>query len=225
MVKKITVYSSMSKQSTPLYSILDRLIISFDKLLQKEVAHNIPANPAQNIVDRPSELPVDYQHSAKLMRINHSGEICAQALYHGQALFTRNNYQYQQLMHSAQEELVHLTWCQQRLTELNSRPSYLTALWFAGSYVIGVVASLYGDKYSNGFTYETEQQVSKHLESHLQQLPKFDLRSRAILTQMLVDEQTHALHAKQRGANVLPTALKVTMRYTANIFKHITAII
>jgi ubiquinone biosynthesis monooxygenase Coq7 len=206
-----------------MFNLTDRLIISFDHLLKKK--NLTTASPATNIIDHAPASSSEYNKSAQLMRINHSGEICAQALYHGQALFARDQEQYDELMQAAKEESVHLAWCHERLQELNSRPSLLSPLWFAGSYMMGIVASLYGDQYSNAFINETEKQVSKHLELHLEKLPAFDLRSRAILQQMHEDELAHAQKAHDRGIKELPTSLKFTMHHVANVFKRIAAII
>lgn len=205
-----------------MFTLTDRLIISFDHIINKKQLKI--TSPAHNIVDdQPLNGQQEYRHSAQLMRINHSGEICAQALYHGQALFAQNQAQYAELMQAAAEESIHLAWCTERLTELHSRPSFLTPVWFIGSYFMGMVAGLCGDKYSNAFIHETEQQVSQHLELHLQTLPAFDRRSRAILQQMHSDELLHAQKAHERGIKELPASIKFLMHNVAQVFKRIAA--
>src|SRR6185503_552341 len=143
-------------------------------------------------------------HAAGLMRVNHTGEVCAQALYVGQAAVARDPATRAQLLDAAQEETDHLAWCADRLRELDSRPSLFNPLWYAGSYAIGVAAGLRGDGWNLGFVAETERQVEAHLDEHLKRLPPEDLRSRAILQVMKEDEARHADHAEAAGARVLP---------------------
>jgi len=157
------------------------------------------------------------QQSIKMMRINHSGEVCAQALYQGQALMARSSTQYNNLLQSATEETAHLTWCKQRLQELNGRTSLLNPIWYAGSYVIGVVAGIAGDKISLGFLAETEYQVTAHLEAHLRKLAPNDHKSRAILKRMRDDELQHATKAVQAGGAKLPLPIKLLMRCAAKV--------
>mgnify|MGYP000234581100 FL=1 len=137
------------------------------------------------------------QQSIKMMRINHSGEICAQALYQGQALMARNIAQYNNLLQAAAEEATHLKWCKQRLQELNGRTSVLNPLWYAGSYAIGIAAGIAGDKISLGFLAETEYQVTAHIESHLRHLSPNDYKSRAVLRQMRDDDWELRHHDKR----------------------------
>ncbi len=145
------------------------------------------------------------------MRVDHSGEICAQALYRGQAFLAKKPETQAALLQAAMEEQDHLTWCQERLNELASRPSYLNGFWYTASFFIGLLVSACGDEWSNGFVVETEHQVERHLEAHLAQLPIQDERSRAILEQMKQEEMEHAALAKERGSNALPFFIKALM--------------
>lgn len=151
------------------------------------------------------------------MRINHSGEICAQALYQGQALMARSSTQYNNLLQAAAEETAHLSWCRQRLLELNGRTSLLNPIWYAGSYVIGMAAGIAGDKVSLGFIAETEYQVTAHLEGHLQKLSLNDHKSRAILKRMRDEELQHATNAVLDGGTELPFPIKLLMRCAAKV--------
>jgi ubiquinone biosynthesis monooxygenase Coq7 len=159
------------------------------------------------------------RHSAGLMCINHTGEVCAQALYVGQAAVARDEATRAQLLNAAQEETDHLAWCNDRLRELHSRPSLLNPLWYAGSYAIGVAAGLRGDGWNLGFVVETERQVEAHLEEHLRHLPPEDLRSRAILETMKDDEARHADHAQAAGARVLPQPIPKIMALASSVMK------
>ena len=158
-------------------------------------------------------------HAAGLMRINHTGEVCAQALYVGQAAVARDEATRAQLLNAAQEETDHLAWCSDRLRELGSRPSLLNPLWYAGSYAIGVAAGLRGDGWNLGFVVETERQVEAHLDEHLKRLPPEDLRSRAILATMKEDEARHADHAEAAGARVLPQPIPRVMALASAVMK------
>lgn len=162
------------------------------------------------------------RHVAGLMRINHSGEVCAQALYIGQSLTARDASIKESLEHAAQEEEIHLAWCTQRLYELGAQPSYLNPLWFIGSLSIGVLAGLAGDHISLGFLHETENQVVKHLNNHLNTLPSDDHRTRAILEQMKIDEAAHATLALEQGAIIFPTWIKISMHLTSKVMTNIT---
>jgi ubiquinone biosynthesis monooxygenase Coq7 len=154
-----------------------------------------------------------------LMRINHTGEVCAQALYDGQAALARSEENRAHLQHAADEETDHLAWCAERLKELDSRPSLLNPLWYAGSYVIGAVAALAGDPISLGFVVETENQVEAHLQEHLDTLPAQDERSRAVLAQMQADEVRHAHDAKVRGGVDLPFPIPSLMQLSSKVMK------
>ena len=151
------------------------------------------------------------------MRVNHVGEVCAQALYSAQALVTRNPALQAQFTHACLEETDHLAWTQQRLSELGERPSLMNPLWFAGAFGLGLVAGRLGDATSLGFVVETERQVGRHLESHLQLLPEQDHASRAIVAQMHTDELQHAQMAQNAGASELPKPVKALMRLAAKV--------
>ena len=159
------------------------------------------------------------QHAAGLMRVNHSGEVCAQALYSGQAFASRNPELQQKLAHAAEEELDHLAWCSERLQELGSHPSRLNVLWYGGSWLLGAAASLSGERWNLGFLEETERQVEAHLEGHLQRLPEGDQRSREIVAQMKIDEAEHADMARTSGAATLPEPVRDVMAKSAGVMK------
>lgn len=161
------------------------------------------------------------RHVAGLMRINHTGEICAQALYAGQAVTARDPAVRDEMAHAAAEEIDHLAWCAERLEELDSHTSALNPLWYAGSFAIGAVAGMAGDPWSLGFVRETEQQVEAHLEEHIRQLPEDDHRSRAILAQMKTDEARHAAAADAAGARDLPEPVRQAMRMASGVMKKI----
>jgi ubiquinone biosynthesis monooxygenase Coq7 len=201
------------------YTPADQLLINLDKAIRTlfgkpEVTER--PNPALDIED--TEInDVDSTHIAGLMRVNHSGEVCAQALYQGQALTAKLPKVRESMERAAQEENDHLDWCNGRLQELGSHTSYLNPLWYAGSFAIGATAGLVGDKWSLGFVAETERQVVKHLEGHLQQIPEQDARSRAILEQMKIDEQQHGTIAINAGGAELPLPIKKMMGLTSKI--------
>jgi ubiquinone biosynthesis monooxygenase Coq7 len=162
----------------------------------------------------------DKRESAALMRVNHAGEVAAQALYHAQALFARDPEVRAFMLHAAREETDHLAWCETRLKELGARPSVLNPLWYAGSFGIGALAALLGDRASLGFVAETERQVEGHLRSHLDRLPAGDERSRAIVEAMCHDEVGHGQQAQSAGAASLPGPIRELMRRTARIMTH-----
>ena len=159
------------------------------------------------------------RHAAGLMRINHVGEVCAQALYLGQAAMARDAATRSQLLGAAQEETDHLAWCAQRLRELDSHTSRLNPLWFAGSYAIGALAGWRGDGWNLGFVVETERQVEAHLDEHLRTLPPADARSRAIVREMKADEARHADHALAAGARTLPPPVPALMAAASRLMK------
>ena len=203
-------------------SPIDRLLIDAQNALGTVFGspHAERANPGND----EAELVLDddeRRHAAGLMRINHVGEVCAQALYVGQAAVARDESTRRQLLAAAQEETDHLAWCAQRLRELDSRPSLLNPLWYAGSYAIGALAGLRGDGWNLGFVVETERQVEAHLDEHLQQLPPADQRSRAILETMKADEARHAEHAQAQGARVLPPPVPTLMAAASKLMKTI----
>ena len=151
------------------------------------------------------------------MRVNHVGEVCAQALYSAQALVTSNPALRQQFEQAAREETDHLAWTRQRLRELDARPSLLNPLWYAGAFAFGLLAGRAGDALSLGFVVETERQVEQHLESHLDRLPRQDAASRALVEQMKADESAHAVRAEKAGAAALPAAVRWGMRAAARV--------
>jgi ubiquinone biosynthesis monooxygenase Coq7 len=153
------------------------------------------------------------------MRINHVGEVCAQALYQGQALTARNPEARAVLEEAAREETDHLAWCESRINELGGRKSLLNPLWYGGAFALGAVAGALGDKWNLGFLAETERQVEAHLDGHLQQLPEQDARSRAIVEQMKVDEAKHAQTALDHGGAPLPMPVKQVMRFAAEVMR------
>jgi ubiquinone biosynthesis monooxygenase Coq7 len=203
------------------YSRIDRLISSIDDALRISTGaapQPFRDNPAGEIA--PAELNEDERrHVAGLMRINHTGEICAQALYAGQAATAHDDATREAMQMAADEEIDHLSWCEDRLKELDSRPSVLNPFWYAGSFAIGAVAGIAGDEWSLGFVKETENQVEAHLEDHLKKLPAVDGRSQAILDQMKEDEAKHAKMAQEAGARELPAPIRHAMAVTADIMK------
>ncbi len=201
-------------------SPLDRLLAGIERALET-VAGSPEAGraPPAEAFDESDMDDAERRHAAGLMRINHTGEVCAQALYDGQAALARSKENRAHLLHAADEETDHLAWCAERLKELDSRPSLLNPLWYAGSYVIGAAAALAGDPVSLGFVVETERQVEAHLEEHLDRLPPQDERSRAILTQMQADEVRHAHEAKVRGGVDLPFPIPGLMHLSSMVMK------
>ena len=159
----------------------------------------------------------DRRHSAALMRVNHVGEVCAQALYQAQALTARTPELRAKMLQAAQEEIDHLVWTRQRLDQLQDRPSLLNPLWFAGAFAIGLAAGRAGDAVSLGFVVETERQVEEHLASHLERLPAHDAASRAIVDQMRHDEARHGREAREAGAASMPAMLQGLMRAAAKV--------
>ena len=155
--------------------------------------------------------------SARLMRVNHSGEVCAQALYRSQALTARSDALKKRMVQAAREENDHLRWCEDRIETLGGKKSLLNPIWYAGAFALGVVAGLIGDRWNLGFLAETERQVEKHLEGHLDRLPESDARSRAVVRQMKEDELSHATSALQAGAAELPDLIKNWMRLTSRV--------
>lgn len=199
---------------------LDRLIIEFDQVLRtlNGVHQAKRTNPADAYPhDAIQQNQQARSHAAGLMRVNHVGEVCAQALYQAQRISTRQARLQQQFAQAAEEEEDHLAWCSMRLQELGSRPSLFNPLWYAGAFAIGLAAGYAGDKVSLGFVEETEQQVSAHLEQHLATLPADDQRSRAIVAQMRLDEIEHGKMAAQAGGQKLPWPIRSAMRAAAKV--------
>lgn len=201
-------------------SPLDRLIDQGQRALET-VFGNPPAARPNPAIDEPDVVleEDERRHAAGLMRINHVGEVCAQALYLGQAAVARSEDTREHLLHAAQEETDHLAWCADRLRELDSRPSLFNPLWYAGSYAIGTAAGLRGDGWNLGFVVETERQVEAHIDEHLDDLPPADTRSRAILQVMKADEARHADNAEAAGARVLPFPIPSVMAMASKVMK------
>lgn len=203
------------------YTLFDRLLIGLDHAMLTsltDAAHAERPNPAAGTPD----LQLDdaaRRHAAGLMRINHTGEVCAQALYVGQAAVARDASTRAHLEEAAQEETDHLAWCADRLRELDARPSLFNPLWYAGSYALGSLAGLRGDGWNLGFVVETERQVEAHLQEHLHTLPPEDARSRAILEVMKADEARHADHAQAAGARSLPFPVPQLMTFMSSVMK------
>jgi ubiquinone biosynthesis monooxygenase Coq7 len=201
------------------YSPLDRLLINLDQGLRTVFGRpqvTERKNPANDLPD--AELSEEEKDRvARLMRINHTGEVCAQALYAGQALTARLAEIRDGMERAALEENDHLDWCERRIDELGNRKSYLNAFWYMGSFAIGAAAGLAGDKWSLGFVAETERQVEAHLDDHLTRIPPEDERTRAILEQMRVDEIGHATQAIEAGGAPLPAPIRLAMRLTSRV--------
>lgn len=209
--------------STRTLSLLDRALVELERALETVfVAAPIASQASPAGCTPEADLDeVARKHAAGLMRVNHVGEVCAQALYFGQAAVARSTTMREQMLEAAAEETDHLAWCGERLHELGSRPSLLNPLWYAGAYVIGVGAGLIGDRLSLGFVVETERQVEAHLGEHLQTLPAGDERSRAIVRRMKEDEARHADQAMAAGARTLPPPLPSLMRVASRIMKSV----
>ena len=197
-------------------SLSDQLLTSVDRALRALLAPARASRPTPGTPDTVDD-PVKRRRTAGLIRVNHAGEIAAQGLYHGQALVARNPGTRTLLEEAAREEADHLAWCEQRLRELDDRPSLLDPLWYAGSFAIGVVAGLAGDRRSLGFVAETERQVERHLDLHMEQIPVEDTRTRAIVGQMRADEQAHGKRASQAGGAELPRPVQRLMQATARV--------
>lgn len=200
-------------------SLIDPVIAAVDRALRAVLA---PAQASRPSPAEATEAPAELTHfqrrqSAGLMRVNHAGEVAAQALYHGQALTARSESTRTLLLKAAREEEDHLAWCEQRLRELDSQPSRLNPLWYAGSFAIGVVAGALGDRTSLGFVAETERQVERHIDGHLNRIATEDKRSRAVLEAMRNDEISHGSHAREAGAAELPSPIRDLMRHTARV--------
>ena len=201
-----------------IFSRADAWISTLDHSLKTlaGVAPTARPAPASAMPDAPLEEP-ERKLAASLMRVNHVGEVCAQALYRAQALTTRDEALREHLEHAAQEEIDHLAWCAGRLRALNDRPSLLNPLWYGGAFAIGAVAGVVGDKVSLGFVIETERQVEAHLASHLERLPEGDQSSRAIVSQMKEEEARHAEEARALGGVDLPAPVRGLMRLAAKV--------
>ena len=219
MIVNITHESRTIMSNQRHYTRLDQFCLNVDQALQTvfgKPATTGRAYPAASLKE-PELTQEDRKHSSGLMRVNHTGEVCAQALYHGQGLVSRSPNVKEKMQHAMIEEGDHLAWCNERLTELHSHTSYLNPLWYAGSFAMGVTAGLIGDKWSLGFLAETENQVVKHLEHHQLLLPSADQKSQVILRQMQQDEAQHRDDALDAGAAELPAVIKTLMRWMSKI--------
>ncbi|APC97705.1 2-polyprenyl-3-methyl-6-methoxy-1,4-benzoquinone monooxygenase [Francisella frigiditurris] len=199
-------------------SFLDRVLEEIDTYvkLTKAPLHPSKDSPSLAIADG-NMSESDKKHSAGLMRVDYTGEVCAQALYRGQAVVAKSEQTKEHLYQAAEEEYNHLAWCDSRLNELDSKPSLLNPFWYWSSFGIGAVAGSISDKLSYGFVIETEKQVMKHLDSHLKSLPVNDNRSREILKQMYIDEAEHAVEAEKAGGVNLPFPIKIVMKLQSKV--------
>lgn len=201
--------------------MIDRLIIEFDKSLRTLLAEpqstrSHPTPASAQAADAQLQDSEKYL-AAALMRVNHCGEVCAQALYNGQSLTTRNPETVSALRQASIEETEHLAWCEKRINELGGRKSLLNPFFYGSSFVLGAMAGAMGDKWNLGFLAETERQVGRHLQEHLSLLPEHDTKSRAILEQMQIDEAQHAANAVQHGAAELPPPVKSAMQLFSKV--------
>ena len=199
---------------------VDKLLCEFDTALRTLIIpkHRLStrASPGQALAE-PSLNTKEKHHVAGLMRVNHAGEVCAQALYQGQALTAKLTTVKEQMTKAALEEVEHLAWCEQRLRELGSQPSLLNPFWYSGSLMLGAFAGLAGDKWSLGFVAETERQVTQHIQHHLDRLPQHDTKTKAILSKMHEDETKHADTAIAAGAAELPFLIKKLMQCVSRL--------
>lgn len=210
----------MGAMSNRALNPLDRFLSDAQRALETVIGDPPASRANPGLAEADIEMaPDERRHAAGLMRINHVGEVCAQALYVGQASVARDAATREHLLEAAQEETDHLAWCAMRLRELDSRPSLLNPVWYAGSYAIGVLAGLRGDGWNLGFVVETERQVEAHLAEHLETLPPADLRSRAILETMKADEARHADNAEHAGARALPQPIPAVMAAASKLMK------
>jgi 3-demethoxyubiquinol 3-hydroxylase len=187
-------------------SFADRLIVEFDRGLRTLLAPATAARPAE-----------DRAESARLMRVNHTGEVCAQALYQGQALFSRSPAVHSALLKAAEEERDHLAWCEHRLDQLGASVSVLNPVWYAGSFTLGMMSGLAGDRWSMAFLVETERQVEHHLAGHLDRIAPEDHESRAIIEAMKEDEARHGQTGQSHEAAILPPPVQVAMKLVSRL--------
>ena len=201
------------------YTPADNLMLNLDQAMRTLFGRPLVTerpNPSNSIEEADLDEKTT-EHTARLMRINHTGEVCAQALYQGQALTAKNPATRENMQRSAEEENDHLDWCEQRVNELGGRLSVLNPLWYAGSFAMGAIAGAVGDKWSLGFVSETEKQVENHLEEHLQQISVDDKRSRVILEKMKADEIEHGAKARACGGVELPSPIRAGMKLTSKL--------
>lgn len=206
-------------------NLVDTLICEIDAGLRSVFANTVAARPvpSQLSADVPSDPAPSYaEESARLMRVNHVGEVCAQALYRGQMAFARESETRSVLEHAALEERDHLAWCAHRVQELGGHTSVLSPLFYVGAWTLGVVSGLAGDRWSMGFLVETERQVEAHLDGHLERIAEDDQRSRAIVTQMRADEIEHGNAGETHGAATLPAPVRAAMRLSSRVMTSTT---
>ena len=200
--------------------MIDHFIVGFDRALRTLSGTVAPARATPGAgTPTPVLDPHEQRDAAGLMRVNHTGEVCAQALYSAQAIVARDPEVRERYAHAARDEEDHLAWTQERLDELGARPSLLNPLWYAGSFAIGIVAGIAGDRTNLGFVVETERQVEEHLTAHIERLPPNDAKSRAIVTQMRDDESRHGAMALEAGALPLPFPIRYAMRAAADVMR------
>ena len=216
LLQHFAIISTMkTRQLTP----LDRLLAGANNALRTVAApagRSARLNPAESIID--ADLDVrEKRHAAGLMRVNHAGEVAAQALYQGHAAVARDKDIEEQMQRAADEEFDHLAWCEQRINELGEDVSKLSPFWYAGAFAIGAASGVLGDKWSLGFIAETERQVCAHLDSHLDSLPENDVKSRAIVEQMRDEEEEHGENAIDAGAAELPAPVRRLMQISAKV--------
>jgi ubiquinone biosynthesis monooxygenase Coq7 len=204
------------RTNSPFYPFLLEIDAALRTLFPPNVRASMRESPAKSL-ENPKLTLAEKKHVAGLMRVNHAGEVCAQALYQGQAFSAQLDAVKTQMQEAAKEEIDHLAWCEQRLHELDSKPSLLNPIWYVSAWGLGTLAGLAGDTISLGFVAETEKQVSAHLEKHLEKLPKEDDKTRAILECMLEDETLHAQMAQDAGGIILPGFVQKLMRLTAKV--------
>ena len=199
-------------------SPVDQIISSVDAALRTVLAGSSAHRPSPaNTVSSETQTPAERELVGRLMRVNHAGEIAAQALYQGQAMTAKTPALKRKLLSAAAEENDHLDWCESRLKELDDKPSRLAPFWYAGSFALGAFAGLLGDRWSLGFLAETEKQVEAHLEEHLEQLPQGDKKSRAVLEQMKQDEIRHGRNAIEAGGRELPEPVRDLMKLASRV--------
>ncbi len=205
------------------HTLADRVICELDRALNNIFCEQRSSRdyPAEKAGAEPPLSEEEKKLASGLMRVNHAGEMAAQALYQGQSLTARDPSLASKLKQASIEESDHLNWCRQRLCELDALPSLLDPFWYVGSFAIGVIAGVAGDRWNLGFLAETEKQVVRHLDSHLQRLPAQDQRSREIVSQMKVDEQGHADLAEELGAAELPAPVKQMMKLTSKVMTNL----
>jgi ubiquinone biosynthesis monooxygenase Coq7 len=204
--------------------MIDQLIIEFDKGLKVLFAKPKGSRPRPDLNVKENELTLEEKkRTIELMRVNHTGEVCAQALYSGQLLFNSHGEGAESLKKAAKEEIDHLDWCNSRIRELGGKTSFLNPIWYTGSFLIGSFASALGEKYNLGFLAETERQVTKHLTGHLSKISKKDLKTNKILEVMADDEEQHAIKAKELGGVDLPPQVRKAMSLTSKVMTTLSA--